>query len=233
MKQPLLACILQRRIQNTSKYEHYFAPNEVQLEGRKKFVDSLLHRAIGWIVCPKLYQNAEDIAQDGPLNERCLNIACDITTSSTGIFAPKHLGLSVSLYHSFGSRTLIEQMHLMGYGIPYHELQRFLTSAAEHIRNFQPPLRYGTYLPPEMKHKENGGKQIVAVADNWDHNDHTIDGKRTTHSMTSILVSREVTDPDEDSLRIPRLSASSMEENPVEGECFKHIFLCLSEFSIT
>ncbi|WAQ97265.1 hypothetical protein MAR_029955 [Mya arenaria] len=34
-----------------------------------------------------------------------------------------------------------------------------------------------------------GGKIVVAVADNLDHNERTVDEKRTTHAMTSILVS--------------------------------------------
>ena len=28
---------------------------------------------------------------------------------------------------------------------------------------------------------------MVSVADNWDHNEHTLSGKQTTHAMTSIL----------------------------------------------
>ena len=45
------------------------------------------------------------------------------------------------------------------------------------------------YVPPEITQKKDGGKQPVAVADNFDHNEHTVNGLGTTHAMTSILVS--------------------------------------------
>ncbi|WAR16171.1 hypothetical protein MAR_030765 [Mya arenaria] len=47
----------------------------------------------------------------------------------------------------------------------------------------------GGIVPDNIASKQRGGKLVVAVADNWDHNERTVDGKRTTHAMTSILVS--------------------------------------------
>ena len=86
-----------------------------------------------------------------------------------------------------------------------------------YIRSLQPPLMSGTYIPPEMKHKDDGGEQPQAVADNWDHNDHTLDGKRTSHFMTSILVAPEDSGEEQLLQRIPRVQSKCLDANPVEG----------------
>ena len=52
-----------------------------------------------------------------------ISIACDITTLNTKVMSPKHLGLSVHLYHEHGSRKLIEDVNDLGYGISYTELK--------------------------------------------------------------------------------------------------------------
>ena len=48
-----------------------------------------------------------------------------------------------------------------------------------------------------------GGQIISSAADNWDHNERTVDGKKTTHGMTSILV-QPVSTESPQSLRIKR-----------------------------
>ena len=80
-------------------------------------------------------------------------------------------------------------MYALGYGIPYTEWRQFLTSAAVHVSTIKPGTPSGGIIPPEIVHRQRGGRLIVAASDNWDHNERTVDGKRTTHVMTSILVS--------------------------------------------
>jgi hypothetical protein len=65
----------------------------------------------------------------------------------------------------------------------------FLYSAAEHSIKNQKITSSGGIVPNDIVSKQAGGKLIVAVADNWDHNEWTVYDKRKTHAMTSILVS--------------------------------------------
>jgi hypothetical protein len=63
------------------------------------------------------FVDVSDIA-DEELDHRCLGIASDITALVTkNAMSPKHLGLAVHLHHGHGSRTLVEDMHTLGY--PY------------------------------------------------------------------------------------------------------------------
>ena len=99
--------------------------------------------------------------------------------------------MAIDLHHQFQSRKLIESMHRQGYCIPYSELRQFLTSAALHVDSLQQQSEVGYYIPPEICPIQDGGQFICAAADNWDHNERTIDGKRTTHAMTSILIQQQ------------------------------------------
>ncbi|CAC5361554.1 unnamed protein product [Mytilus coruscus] len=128
--------------------------------------------------------------------------------------SPKHLGLAIYLHNEFGSRKLIDCMHNMGYSIAYTELRHFITSAAESISSIQTNCSVGSYLPPEIQPITEGGQFIVASADNWDHNEIIVDGKQTTHAMTSILVQ-----PQDSSIlvagRIKRVSSRSLDKEKV------------------
>ena len=155
----------------------------------KEWVDPVLYKFICWVIDKNLFDNGAEVSDLKP-NLPALNIACDIISQSTSVISPKHLGLAVYLHNEFGSRKLVDSLHAMGYYIFYTELRRFLTSAAEHINASQEPTSTGAYKPPEITSRNEGGHLIVAVADNWDHNERTADGKRTTHAMTNIFVQR-------------------------------------------
>jgi hypothetical protein len=43
----------------------------------------------------------------------------------------------------------------------------------------------------QIASKEEGGKQQIASAHNWDHNEATVEGKRITHAMTSIFMAHK------------------------------------------
>ena len=144
---------------------------------------------------------------DFDLVPSCLHIACDITTASTSVMSPKHLGLAVFLNNEFGSRKLMDTMFNMGYNISYTEFRQFITSVAIYINSLQVPSPIGSYLPPEIVAAVHGGNFIVSSADNWDHNECTMDGKRTTHAMTSILVQAQ-TNETVPAARIQRIDTS-------------------------
>ena len=50
-------------------------------------------------------------------------------------------------------------------------------------------------VPPQIQPREQGGKMVVGVADVLDDNERTVDGKRTTHAMSSILVTPSTSPP--------------------------------------
>ena len=184
------ASVLRRQISISKKLEgEYHSSEEMSSLKLKEWVDPVLYKFICWVTDKNLFDNGAEVSDLKP-NLPALNIACDIISQSTSVISPKHLGLAVYLHHEFGSRKLVDSLHAMGYRISYTELCRFLTSAAEHINASQEPTSTGAYKPPEITSRNEGGHLIIAVADNWDHNERTADGKRTTYAMTNIFVQR-------------------------------------------
>lgn len=210
--------ILRRRLIQTKKLEEeYYSSCEMTLKAQQKFVDPLLYKTIGWLTSERLFEEGLDISDLDTVDPCCLSIACDLITKATGIMSPKHLGLAVSLHHQFGSRKLVEELNSLGYCVSYPELRRFLTSAAVHASNSQQHTLSGGLVPNEICPKEQGGEQPIGAGDNWDHNERTVDGKRTTHGMTSIIVSPE-TDLAVPYPRIPRVLAYKLDSTILPGE---------------
>ena len=193
--------ILRRRIEAVKDIEgEYHSPGETSAEELKKWTDPLLYKTVCWLTNKELFDEAADVSGDDPILP-CLSIACDIITQAVPVASPKHLSLAVHLHHEYGSRKLIDVIHSHGYCISYTQLRQFLTSAAEHVDARQEPTVTRSYIPPEIMPKNQGGQLIVAAADNWDHNERTVDGKRTTHAMTTVFVQRKT----EQSTPCPRI----------------------------
>jgi hypothetical protein len=187
--------IWRRRYSQIQKLDgEYYSPADMAADKLNNWIDPLLYKTIGWLTDKQLYDDASDLSEMKP-DIPCLNIACDIISHATSVMSPKHLGLAVSLQHDFGSRKLVDTMLTLGYCISYTELRRFLTSAALHVDSAQAPSKTGAYIPPEITSRAENGCLIGASADNWDHNERTVDGKRTTHDMTSIFVQRKSVQP--------------------------------------
>ena len=196
--------VLRRKLQETPKLDNmYYSSEEMTLEAQTKFVPPILCKFLHWLTNDKAFKEAGDLPKD--LEPKILATACDITTLCTSIFLPKHQGLAVHLHHEFGSRKLIEDLNALGHCVSYAEHRRFLTSAAEHIYTEQTVTPSGAIIPPEIVPRANGGQLIVGAGDNWDHNERTPDGKRTTHAMTTILLSPKVNEP----VQYPRIRYSS------------------------
>ena len=196
--------VIRRKLQETKKLDNmYYSSDEMTLEAQTKFVAPILCKFLLWLTDDKAFKEASDLSKD--TDPKLLATACDITTLCTSIFSPKHLGLAVHLHHEFGSRKLIEDLNALGHCVSYAELRRFLTSAAEHIYIEQTVTPSGAVIPPEIVPRTNGGQLIVGAGDNWDHNERTPDGKRTTHAMTTILLSPKVNEP----IQYPRIKYSS------------------------
>ncbi|KAH3818848.1 hypothetical protein DPMN_120575 [Dreissena polymorpha] len=112
-----------------------------------------------------------------------------------------HKAMGVHLNNEFGSRHLIEDRYSLVYSISYPDLRLFLTSADQQNIASHKITDSGGIVPDNILPRDQRGKLVVAVADNWNLNERTIDGKRTTNAMTSMLVSSAPAE----STRIPRL----------------------------
>ena len=195
--------VLRRKLQETPKTDNmYYSSDEMTLGAQTKFVPPILCKFLLWLTDDKAFKEASDLSKD--LEPKLLATACDITALCTSIISPKRLGLAVHLHHEFGSRKLIEDLNALGHCVSYAELRRFLTSAAEHIYTEQTVTPSGAIVSPELVPRGNGGQLIVGAGDNWDHNERTPDGKRTTHAMTTILLSPKVNEP----VQYPRIKYS-------------------------
>lgn len=211
--------ILRRRIetrQSQTRNDTYASSDDMTMAALKNFVDPLLYKAIGWLTNKDLFLGAMDINEQNTM--KSLSITCDIMTLASNVFSPKHLGLAIHLHHEFGSRKLVEHLSYLGHCVSYGELRRFLTSAAVHVSNTQTTAS-GCFVPRELQTREKGGKLIIGVGDNWDHNERTVDGKRTTHAMTSILVSPK-SDSDAPAQTIPRIADRSLNIELMPGTVY-------------
>ena len=87
----------------------------------------------------------------------------------------------------YGSKQFIEDLHTLGYTLLYPEGLHFQTSAANHMFRSQQKTPSGGLVPYNVKPADDGGGLSVVAGDNWDHIAHILDGKRSTHAMTTIL----------------------------------------------
>jgi len=92
----------------------------------------------------------------------------------------------------------------------------FLSSAPTKAIEQQPITASGGLVPESITNRDQSRKIIVAVADNWDHNERTVDGKGTTHAMTSILVSSKSEEVKLIS-RLPRTGSRTFDRKTLPG----------------
>ena len=75
--------------------------------------------------------------------------------------------------------------------------------------NHRPILPFA--VPLELVGRDLDGRLLKAAGDNWDHNESTCDGKRTTHAMTSLLTVHGTEDGRSTVCRIPRLQSCTFD----------------------
>ena len=178
--------ILIRRLGKTEKLEkEYFSPSEVNKNSQKSFLDPLLIQFISWLTDKQLFEEGNDITD---VDQKVISICSDITALAAKVITPKQFGLTVYLHHQYGSKKLFEDLNEYGHTLPYSEIRHFLTSAAVHLAAEQVKTPSGALVPPNVQFNPECGQLVVAAADNWDHNERTFSGKKTTHAMTSLLV---------------------------------------------
>ena len=194
--------VLRERIKNSKikMKDQYFSLSEINTSKGIEFIDPLVYKAICWVEDEYHFTEGSTAKK---ISMRASNIASDITMLCASSPTPKHLGLTVHLLHMYGRRDLIEDMYSLGYGVSYTEMRQFLTSAAVHCASADSVLPSSAIIPPDLQNKPDENGLIVAAADNWDHNEHTVDGNRTTHAMTSILIASNKTNGETD--QYPRI----------------------------
>ena len=181
------AGITRGRSKSTIKLEQeYFSPEEINLAEQKDFVDHLGLKCIGWLK-KKLFAEGSDVSGE-KVTPRLLAISCDVINLVTACSTPKHLCVTVYLHNVYGSKQLIEDLHTHGYTLTYTEGLHFQTSAANHMFSSQQKTPSGGLVRNNVKRADDGGGLSVVAGDNWDHIAHILDGKRSTHAMTTILV---------------------------------------------
>ena len=101
---------------------------------------------------------------------------------------PLHLGLAIKIYHDFGSKKLSELLHNFSHAVSYDELRQFVTSAAID----QLSRTDNVYVPHGIKPLDHDDTDtfIDAAIDNFDLNEDSLDGKRTTHAMATVVYQR-------------------------------------------
>lgn len=211
--------ILIKRVSESTKLEkEYFSPSEVSIEGQKSYIDPLLLRFISWLSDKTLFNEAKDITDIEP-DQKVISVCSDLTALIAKVTTPKHLGLTVYLHHTYGSKKLIEDLCTYGHTLPYAEVRHFLTSAAVQLAAKQQRTDSGALVPANVQHRSGNGQLLVGAADNWDHNERTLSGKKTTHAKTSLLVTPQALLPTSE--RLPRVSERSLNicSLPGKGVC--------------
>lgn len=128
------AVILKKRLCKANSLQNeYYSTSEMSPDVQVQNLDPLLLKFVGW-----LSGDTDDINANGTsVGQRVLTLCSDITYLVKPVLTPKHLGLSVYLHHTYGSKKLIEDLHCHGYTLPYSEVRHFLTSAAIHMSSVQ------------------------------------------------------------------------------------------------
>ena len=113
-------------------------------------------------------------------------------TRPRSFLPPLQLGLAVQLHHSYGSRSLIELLNILGFCSSYSEVQKFENSAA---------VGQGISIPGIQNNSS-----LQFMADNVDHDINTLDGTGTFHGMGIVA---GVTPASSAKNRVKRIPATS------------------------
>ena len=109
------------------------------------------------------------------------SITQDIVYATTDQRTPKHVALAMSLRKYKRSKEILTTLNRLGHTVSYSDITRIETSAARTVLNLTREL--GVFLPPGLQK----GVFVVGAFDNIDFEEHTPDGKRTTHATNLIL----------------------------------------------
>jgi len=75
---------------------------------------------------------------------KCMSLTESIVSLSKYVITPFQIGLALQLYHEFGSKQLVDTLHVHGFCSSYDEVRRYLTSLANHEID---KIKTGVYIP--------------------------------------------------------------------------------------
>ena len=75
---------------------------------------------------------------------QCMSLTESIVSLSKNVITPFQIGLALQLYHKFGSKQLVDTLHVHGFCSSYDEVRRYLTSLANHEID---KIKNGVYIP--------------------------------------------------------------------------------------
>ena len=95
------------------------------------------------------------------------------------------MGLSIKIYHDFGCQKLSELLHNLGHAVSPDEVRQFVTSVAID----QLSRTDNVYVPHNIKPLDNADTDtfVDPAIDNFDLNEDSLDGKRTTQAMATVV----------------------------------------------
>jgi hypothetical protein len=70
---------------------------------------------------------------------KCMSLTESIVSLSKNVITPFQIGLTLQLYHEFGSKQLVDTLHVHGFCSSYDEVKRYLTSFQDCV---YPALKY-------------------------------------------------------------------------------------------
>ena len=178
------------------------------------YVPHILYDSMNWCVDENAFTAVQKCEESSKENLSIIAICQDIIAQCRQMRTPITLGLGIMLHHEFGSKALINELHAIGHCVSYNEVRQFLTSvAADQITRSE-----GTYIPTGLSGISDHG-MVDAAIDNFDQNEETLDGKKTTHAMATVVYRRGQTTTEVHRLaRIPQKSLSAFNNCDVDGE---------------
>jgi len=137
----------------------------------------------------------------------CVVLQSIMNSLDRAVTSPITLGLAILIHHEFGSKTLVNRLSAIGHCVSFTELRHFLTSvAAGQISRTE----RGVYIPTGLTGVAEHGI-VDAAIDNFDQNEDTLDGKRTTHALASVVFRRgQVSTADKCLARVPQRSLTTL-----------------------
>lgn len=172
----------------TFQTSHYAPSGDLNVEKCKNFVPETLYDLIAWCTSKECFDNVTRCSGSSDADMRVLGICHSIISWSCKTHTPITFGLGVQMHHDHGSKELIDVLSAVGHSITYHDVRKLLTSVA--LDQLSGPSEEEIPRGISQFDSENLDSIVDAAIDNFDQNEETIDGKRTTHAMAIVLYQR-------------------------------------------
>lgn len=199
----MAAAVLRNKMRTIQEGDDYVSSLEIDRTSCGDYVPDDLYDFVRWCIDKRAFDNISSCSDENAKKDdiKVISISHSIISQCQKVRTPITLGLGLRVHHDFGSRQLVEELNTLGHSVSYDEIRRFLTSAA------LDQSKESVFVPHGVK----GQDQTVLVdgaIDNFDTNEDTLDGKRTTHAMAAVLYKRCPIDPAD--CQIPRVRSKSL-----------------------